>query len=450
MKLKLSYRAIRNLGIGLLLLLVAVQGGYFIYSLSEVVAHVGHIINEDQQALTRLREINGLITRSKNEFHSFVRDEGGDLDASIQSVDRAIAVAEELEMFIGSKGKKNVEEFISQAKKMRAAMIPISYDTPDRAPYTLGKGPSEGDDIITAAEMAGNVAVVSARKMSAHISMSLIQKGDNIEKLAWDAQRYAITGVVMSLFLSLVVALFLSRGLQAPLQILANGTRQIASGDLNHRVELFGSDDVGELAIAFNEMARTLQGTTVSKDYVDNIIESMIDTLIVISPDGNIQTVNEAACRALGYKHDELIGKPIGMVIANGQDIAEESLLASLTEHSFLGQTEKIYLTKAGRAVPVLFSGGVMCDKDGGVQAIVCIARDIADRKEIEIELNRTVEELKKKTDAQDRFHGLTVGREKQMISLKEEVNELHKKLDLPEKYKAPGDVEKLLRPKKG
>ena len=51
-----------------------------------------------------------------------------------------------------------------------------------------------------------------------------------------------------------------------------------------------------------------------ARDYTDNIIESMIDTLIVIDPDGKIRSINKAFSDLLGYTEAELIGKPVATV----------------------------------------------------------------------------------------------------------------------------------------
>ena len=47
--------------------------------------------------------------------------------------------------------------------------------------------------------------------------------------------------------------------------------------------------------------------SAVNADYVDNIIGSMIDTLVVIDPDAKIRRVNKAMCELSEYKEDELI-----------------------------------------------------------------------------------------------------------------------------------------------
>jgi two-component system, NtrC family, sensor kinase len=55
-----------------------------------------------------------------------------------------------------------------------------------------------------------------------------------------------------------VVAVFIRRGLQRPISRLCSGTRRIAQGDLDTRVEAAGHDELAELAKAFNRMAEDL------------------------------------------------------------------------------------------------------------------------------------------------------------------------------------------------
>ena len=60
-----------------------------------------------------------------------------------------------------------------------------------------------------------------------------------------------------------------------------------------------------------------LHKTTVSKKYVDKIVNSMADTLIVleVGPDLRINKVNQVTLNLLGYKEAELINYPIKKII---------------------------------------------------------------------------------------------------------------------------------------
>ncbi|MDP6455608.1 MAG: ATP-binding protein [SAR202 cluster bacterium] len=69
--------------------------------------------------------------------------------------------------------------------------------------------------------------------------------------------------IATSLFFVLLVfvAALISRRVTQPLRVLSAGATQIGRGNLSHRIDLSGSDEVGRLATAFNHMAADLDTT---------------------------------------------------------------------------------------------------------------------------------------------------------------------------------------------
>ncbi|HEX8882629.1 MAG TPA: HAMP domain-containing protein, partial [Candidatus Acidoferrum sp.] len=61
-----------------------------------------------------------------------------------------------------------------------------------------------------------------------------------------------------SLFVGLLVSFWISARITKPVEELAEGAREVAAGRWDTRIEVRGSDEVGQLAIAFNDMTRTL------------------------------------------------------------------------------------------------------------------------------------------------------------------------------------------------
>jgi signal transduction histidine kinase len=64
---------------------------------------------------------------------------------------------------------------------------------------------------------------------------------------------------------ALVLGLFLTRQITRPLRALNNGAKQIAAGELSHRVKVHSNDEVGQLADSFNEMAAKLENNEQSR-----------------------------------------------------------------------------------------------------------------------------------------------------------------------------------------
>ena len=163
----------------------------------------------------------------------------------------------------------------------------------------------------------------------------------------------------------------------------------------SHILNINTHDEIGRLALSFNKMATDLEKTTVSKDYMDNIIFSMMDALIVIDSDLKIKTVNNAAGELLNYAPEELINQSINLIFP----VPEESpfhgeKLTKIISQGGLKNYETVFRKKSGAKVPVLLSFSVMKDLNSALKYIVCTSKDITERKRAEEEMLLQTEKL--------------------------------------------------------
>jgi len=186
-----------------------------------------------------------------------------------------------------------------------------------------------------------------------------------------------------------LLAWFISRTFSRPLNLLASAAHRIGEGQLDTAVAFDSKDEFGLLAQAFNRMAVDLQ---VSMDYVEGILKSMVNSLIVVRTDRTIKSVNDSTLKMLGYTESELIGQSLERVLqtpgASLQSILDDAVQGGLSDVEF------IYQTKAGLTVPVSFSASVLRGAAGVTTGLVCVAQDISKRKLSEAELEKTHKEL--------------------------------------------------------
>ena len=181
-----------------------------------------------------------------------------------------------------------------------------------------------------------------------------------------------------------MIAFLLARQLSSPIKSLSKMTKAISLGDFETRVSDQWGGELGQLANAFNRMTNTLQATTVSKSYMDNIIQSMTDTLVVVAPDGTIKSINQALLQLLGYDQEQdLIDKPLTMLIADPK-VEQRIMQAASDGRSELTGIETNYLNSAGKLINVSLSMAVMRSRENGIQGYVCVAQDIRERKRTE------------------------------------------------------------------
>jgi len=116
-----------------------------------------------------------------------------------------------------------------------------------------------------------------------------------------------------------------------------------------------------------------------------DIISTMFDCLFLLDLEGKIVTVNKAALDVSGYKESELKGKPVNTLFTNekpGNRVIEE-----ITGDRNLKNRDFLFTVKNGKKIPVLFSSSVLKDEAGAAGGIVCVAKDISERKHLEEEL---------------------------------------------------------------
>jgi len=85
--------------------------------------------------------------------------------------------------------------------------------------------------------------------------------GSSRRELVLLTQQILKTSVAVAaaaLFVGLLVSFWISSRITKPVEELAEGAREVAAGRWDTRIDVRGTDEIGQLAIAFNDMTRTL------------------------------------------------------------------------------------------------------------------------------------------------------------------------------------------------
>jgi PAS domain S-box-containing protein len=198
-----------------------------------------------------------------------------------------------------------------------------------------------------------------------------------VEGALAEADRDNTAVTVFALALAGFLALLTARSIARPIEGLRDAAERFGGGDATVRVPAGSSDELGALARAFNAMAERLQATTVSKSYVDDIIRSMGEMLIVTDLRDHVQTVNQAVVEQLGWTGPELVGRDVRELIRLGDGDGAPG--------------EGHARTRTGTLVPVVCTPRDLHDGAGRPQGRVWVARDIRRRQEAEEELRRSL-----------------------------------------------------------
>ena len=89
--------------------------------------------------------------------------------------------------------------------------------------------------------------------------------------------------------------------LERPIVELIRSAERIGEGDYTSPHKVTSDDEIAELERALDRMRQRLRQTTITKNYLTTVLNSMNDAVLVTSPDGVIAEINDAAVRLFGY-----------------------------------------------------------------------------------------------------------------------------------------------------
>lgn len=125
-----------------------------------------------------------------------------------------------------------------------------------------------------------------------------------------------------------------------------------------------------------NESNLLLRTLTASNQYIEQIVKSMADALLVTTVSGKIKKINTSAQKMLGYDEAELQGQDISLIIKGIDNYLDIDKGEGI---------ETVCQTKNGRTIPVAISCSIVQTEIEHFQGYVYILRDMTERKQVEL-----------------------------------------------------------------
>jgi len=146
------------------------------------------------------------------------------------------------------------------------------------------------------------------------------------------------------------------------------------------------------------------QGALVGEVSYQALFEQAVDMIAVLDREGRLVEVNPALLGRLGYSEQELVGRPVALILAPGeQDVAAARLARKFDGAELASLYEVVLLSKDGCRVPSDVSSQVIVRDELPVGVLV-IARDVSER----VAALAALEESERR--AQGAFDGVAIG----------------------------------------
>ena len=223
--------------------------------------------------------------------------------------------------------------------------------------------------------LVSNFTLDEVHRESARFRDQLLSTGDERRRAS-----FVWIGIATLLVVALcgVVIWLIVENQTARVRALKVQAEKLSDADFGEPLQVLHGDELGDLAEVFNEMREKLKRTTISRDYVDNVLSSMNETIIVTSADGTIKKINDATARMLNYTEEELLGQPLDLIVDKRKSrVLEADVPSGIPREAFL-------LTKSGESVPVSYTASHISGDDIDSEDRIIAAQNITERRRAE------------------------------------------------------------------
>jgi PAS domain S-box-containing protein len=252
-------------------------------------------------------------------------------------------------------------------------------------------------------DFAVPIKVGDERWGTVRVGLSQRRMEAEIRRTRWELGALTVFTMVLGGF----AAAFVARRIARPVRRLAEGAAAIARGELRQEIAPSTSDEIGQLALAFNHMARQLFDERAAreaahdelgrrfeelanlKSYTDNIFGSITSGIVTLDLDGHIVTMNAAAEVITGLFAAEASGRYCTEVFAHTAEVAE-ILMDTLVNRAGVANLSFELTHPNGTMLAVELSTAPLKGVEGKDLGVVGVFRDVTLVRELEAQLRRS------------------------------------------------------------
>lgn len=155
-------------------------------------------------------------------------------------------------------------------------------------------------------------------------------------------------------------------------------------------------DEVDAFIAGVNMLGEELKATTISRNYFNNIFNSVSDMVFVSNNKGLIQNINKAVYSQLGYQVEDLVSTPFNALTASRSHALFPAVAALVnSEHSV--QKEILLKGMDGRTLPVLVTISHLISEEKKKIGFLITAKDITLQRQTENLIIRTITDTQEK-----------------------------------------------------
>lgn len=189
-----------------------------------------------------------------------------------------------------------------------------------------------------------------------------------------------VHSALIAIGVAFVISLFLSQALIHPVEQIRQQAMRISEGIYNYPANVYGKDEIGDLAITVNELAIKVkdgqESIEAERQRLDGILRHMTDGVIGTDRRGTVLLINERALQLLGKRMKEAVGLSILTLLNISEQYQMKDLLTSEKEMLIYPDSDTILKGEIS----------IIRRDTGFVTGLVCVLSDITEQEKTEQE----------------------------------------------------------------
>lgn len=249
----------------------------------------------------------------------------------------------------------------------------ISYDARNRSFY------------IAITPLSNPTAESNATVGVVYVRANMEDVFSGIQKIVQIFLAASLTAAV----LGTVIAILISRAITKPIDDMKKQAIRMARGDYSGQARIYGNDELGQLAVAVNNLSvrveEAQEASEAERRRLDSVLSYMTDGVLATDRRGNVVIINDTAQDYLDKSEEDTIGRSILDVL----DISEDYTLRDLLEKQ---QEIILDMSDKGNKDLILHAYFSLIQRETGfISGLVCVLHDVTEQEKNEREQQQFV-----------------------------------------------------------
>ncbi|MGJ7920629.1 cell wall metabolism sensor histidine kinase WalK [Neobacillus sp. LXY-4] len=211
----------------------------------------------------------------------------------------------------------------------------------------------------------------------------LVAKVENVFTQMREINDIFISGTAIALAITAILGILLAQTVAKPISDMRKHALAMARGNFTRKVKVYGYDEIGQLAITFNNLTKKLQEAQATTEgerrKLSSVLSNMTDGVIATDRRGRVILINEPAVKMLNVSRETVLSQPIVTLLGIEDKYSFEDLLEEQDSVILDYSTEKThYILRAN------FS--VIQKETGFVNGLISVLHDITEQEKVDME----------------------------------------------------------------